>query len=609
MTACWWRVLYVWALVLVMAVLGGCNRAGEPPKPDPIPPGDYSYAGDLAAHRVAALMDQYHMPGAAAALIADQEIVWQGNFGLADIASATPVTGDTIFKMWSLAKPLTALEIMRLVEEGRVDLDAPLSTYIPAFTIHSRFPANEYITIRHLLTHRSGLSRSGCVRPDWHYGPDALAWAAASFQDCTLAYPTGARYKYSNVGYDLLGYIIQDQRGQPFPVYMANRLLAPLDMTDSSFWSSDLFGVGQLDRARIATGYAYDEGEHHPYQQMDNAKIPSGNLYATIGDLANFVRFFFRGGQAAGEHLIAADTLRAMAVDQVSRPADPQPMGLGWKIGPPVGSERVVWHDGGPTEGTGSLLAMLPEQKLGVILLANSTAFEGSVALPLAVELLQTMAETAGAPPAVEEAAPAVVPVEPALLQTYAGDYAIMGQIMAVDLAGDHLQANQVGFTFDLLPIAANRFKIDHWLLRLGLARFLSLPAVLEKTEVEFQPASDLGDDVLIFDFGGMAYEIGVRYPDLADIPPAWEGMVGMYDRFERLPSGEAGTQRLGGAEIALVDGRLTMSSPLGPILPLDEETLIILSGGFTGETIRRDPQSGTLAHQGFIYRPTGDRP
>ena len=287
MTARRHRVLNVWALVLAMAVLGGCNRAAEPPKPDPIPAGDYTYAGDLAAHRVEALMQQYHMPGAAAALIDDQEIVWQGDFGLAEIASETPVTNDTIFKLWSLAKPFTALEIMRLAEEGLVDLDAPISTYIPEFTIQSRFPTNEAITIRHILAHRSGLPRNGCVRPDWHFGADALEQAAASVKDCTLAYPTGARYKYSNVGYGLLGYIIQDQRGQPFPVAMASRLLAPLGMADSSFWSSDLFGVGQLDRARIATGYEYYEGEHYSYEQVDDAKIPSSNLYATIGDLAN----------------------------------------------------------------------------------------------------------------------------------------------------------------------------------------------------------------------------------------------------------------------------------------------------------------------------------
>jgi CubicO group peptidase (beta-lactamase class C family) len=609
MTAYWQRVLHIGALMLVMALFGGCNRAGEPLKPDPIPVGDFTYAGDLAAQRLEALMEQYHMPGAAAALIVDQEIVWQGHFGLAEIASATAVSEATIFKLWSLAKPLTAVEMMRLVEEGRVDLDAPINTYIPDFSIQSRFPSNEAITIRHILAHRSGISRNGCARPDWYFGPDALEWAASSLKDCTLAYPTGTRYKYSNVSYGLLGYIIQDQRGQPFPVAMFERLLAPLEMTDSSFWTSDLFDVGQLDKTRIATGYAYNEGEQYPYEQVDFAMVPSSNLYATIGDLANFVRFFLRGGEAGGEQLIAKETLRAMAVDQYSRPGDPQPMGLGWKIGPQIGPERVVWHDGGPSEGIGSLIAMLPEQKLGVILLANSTAFAGSVALPLALELLQTMAETAGGAPAVEAAAPEVVTVEPAVLQSYAGDYAIMGQMMAVDGAGDHLKANLGGFTFDLLPIAENRFKIDHWLLRLGAARFLPLPAGFEQTEIMFQPASDVGDDVAIFDFGGMAYEIGVRYPDLAEIPPAWEAMAGLYDRYEQLESGEAGAERLGGAEITVADGRLHMSDPMGPILPLDERTLIILSGPFAGETIGRDPQSGVLTHQYFVYQPAGDGP
>ncbi len=497
---------------------------------------------------------------------------------------------------------------MRLVEEGLVDLDAPISTYIPDFTIQSRFPTNEVITIRHILAHRSGLPRNGCVRPDWHFGADALGLAVASVKNCTLAYPTGARYKYSNLGYGLLGYIIQDQRGQPFPVVMDSEILAPLGMVDSSFWSSNLFGVGQLDRARIATGYEYYEREQYAYEQADDAKIPSSNLYATIGDLANFVRFFFRGWEVAGEQLIAEGTLKAMAVDQFSRNADPQPMGLGWKIGPQIGAERVVWHDGGASEGTGSLVAMLPNRKLGVILLANSTAFEGSMSLPIALELLQAMVETTGVPAAVEEAAPEPVSVEPAVLQAYEGDYAIMGQIMKVDLAGDHLKGNLGGFTVDLIPIAENRFKIDHLLLRLGLGRFLQLPAVLDKTEVVFEPASELGDDVAIFDFGGMAYEIGVRYPDLAVLPWAWQDVVGEYDRFERLVNGQVGTERLGGAELALIDGRLVMSDPIGPILPLDEHALIILSGPFAGETIDRDPQSRSLAHQGFVYRPAGDR-
>ncbi len=465
----WKRLLLLLPVtILCLGVIGlyWLKRDPGPTKPQPIPIGDYTYVRALAGQRIAQLMKQRHILGAAVALIVDQQIIWQESFGLADHVHERAVTEDTIFKLWSLAKPFTALEMMRLVEEGLVDLDAPIDQYVPNLALQSRFPDGEPITIRHILAHRSGLPRNNCIHGnEWHMGLDATERLAGSLKNCFLTSPTGTRYKYSNVGYDALGYIIQEKRGKIFPPYMVEQLLRPTGMSDSAFWSTDLPTASE-----IALGYEYYKGDYFPYEQFDIANIPSGNLYGTVGDLASFVRFIFRQGEANGEQLINPETLDMMFEDQYSRPADPQPMGLGWKIANVLESEKMVWHDGGPTEGIGSLVAMLPEKKMGVVLLANSTTFEGAVSVPLAAELLEAMLETEYGLVAVgEKPLDNTFLIEAATLEQYQGSYAAFEQIMQVSLNGDQLRGSIQGMSFDLVPVAENRLKVSHWLLKLGL--------------------------------------------------------------------------------------------------------------------------------------------
>ncbi|MGB3717817.1 MAG: serine hydrolase domain-containing protein, partial [Candidatus Promineifilaceae bacterium] len=192
------------------------------------------------------------------------------------------------------------------------------------------------------------------------------------------------------------------------------------------------------------------------------ARVPSGNLYGTAGDLANLIRFIFRGGEVNGDHIISPVTLASMFEEQYSHSADPQRMGLGWKIGLVSESEKMVWHDGGPSEGIGSLVAFLPDRKLGLVLLANSTSFDGSVSAPLAIELLEAMLETVYGLVGTEEDPPDLYPVELAVLQDYQGSYAAFGEIMEVVSDGDRLKASIQGMSFDLVPIAENRFRPNH---------------------------------------------------------------------------------------------------------------------------------------------------
>lgn len=586
-------------LLLGAAAAVWLARSIGPRKPTSIPLGDYSYARDFARRRVEHVMRQRHIPGAAAVMIDDQEIVWQASFGLADVEQETPVTADTVFKLWSLAKPFTATELMRLVEEGQLDLDAPLDEYVPGFSIHSRFPGGEAITLRHILAHRSGLPRNACQYDfGWETGPEATERLATALEGCFLAYPTGERYKYSNIGYVTLGTIIQDLAGRAFPPHMRDQLLLPIGMTSSAFYSTDLPPGSEL-----ALGYEYFEGEYYPTEQQDIGNISSGNLYATSGDLATFVKFFFRGGEVEGRQLISPETLNAMTEDQYSRPTDPQLMGLGWKLGQVADSELLVWHDGGPAEGIGSLIAMLPERKLGVVLLGNATTFEGSVSLPIAVEMLEVMLETRHGLAAPQEEPLRAVSIEPSVLEEYAGDYAAFGDILEVSADGERLKGSIQGMSFDLVPIAENRFRISHWLFTLGLADLLQLPEGLDELEISFQAGEGAMGDNMIVNFGDVNHEVYPRVPPLPE-EGSWQALPGKYELYARLPSGQPGPERLGERDITLEGGHLYLSGIGGPILPIDDNTLVILGGPFHGETIAREPESGNLAFQGLVFKP-----
>ena len=600
------KVIFVSALILLVLVsivtFWGWQRTA-PKKPDPIPPGDYSYTVDYAEYRIHQLIKRHHLPSVAVALIDDQDTVWQEAFGLANIEKEIPATVDTVYKLWSVSKVFTAIETMRLVEEGLVDLDAPIQDYLPDFSIQSRFLDSEPITIRSILSHHSGLPRNECHSMRYiPEGRNVLGELVESMKDCQMAFPVGYRYKYTNIGPDILGYIIQDLRGESFPQYMKENLLTPIGMDNSAFISTGI--PAQKD---VALGYEYYEGEYYPYEQRDITSLPSGNLYSTIEDMSDFTKFVFRGGEAAKEQIINPETLKLMFEVQFSSQRDPQPMGLGWKTARVLGSERMIWHDGGPGEGIGSLVALLPERNLGVVLFANEVSFEGSVSVSLAVEILELMLETKYGviPPEDETPGPIDNDIDWSLLDNYVGKYIAFGEVMDVSLSGGKLKGRIQGMTFDLVPVDQTKFLLSHWLLNFGLADLLQLPMDLRELEIEFLEGDETGNDVMIINISDIFYEICPRYPEITGIPALWEVLAGEYELVVRLSSGNAGNEIIGRNEIQIEDGVLKMSGVVGPLKPINETEIIILSGPFAGETMVYEPGTGFIYHQSIVYKPT----
>ena len=595
-------ILVALSIVIVLCIVFGIGLiyllGNHPKKLAVISQDDYSFTIEYAQYRVQRAMKQYDLPSVAIALVDDQNVIWQETYGLANIEEEIFAAPDTVYKMYSVAKAFTAIEIMRLVEEGLVDLDAPITEYLPDFSIQSRFPENDPITVRAILAHHAGLPRNGCAHVTWYGGGDIMDELAASLANCQMVYPVGERYKYTNIGSNVLAAIIQNVRGKPFPYHMEEDLLAPIGMANSAFLISDLPAGHDL-----ALGYEYYEGDYYPIEQGDNVMLASGNLYSTLTDMAAFAQFILRTGEAGGMQIIRPATLNQMYADQYSRPEDPQPMGLGWKTAQVFGTERLVWHDGGASEGVGSLVALLPERKLGVVLFANGSSFEGSVSVFLALDILAQMMEAKYGIIPSQTLPPEPIETDPNLLAEYTGKYIVWGQALDVSLKGEQLQLDFQGIKLNLVPTSPTKFRVDHWLLRLPLEKFLLLPfetGALREMEVEFQ----VGDSaVMMLNFSGVSYEICPKYPENAAIPPLWKELAGEYDLLYRLPTGSRGGEVFGHDSIQIEDGVLTMPGVIGPILPISESEIVILSGSFAGETMVYNPDTGTIYHQWVVYK------
>lgn len=181
-------------------------------RPVDIPPDDYSVVIKYTELALSRAMRTHKIPGIAVALIDGQNIIYENGFGVADLETKTPITIDTIFNAGSVAKLFTGIEIMRMYEQGLIDIDAPVSQYLPDFSIKSTWSesAADIITIRDILNHRSGLPRgSGLLGWHWDARPEVMSAQVESAAELYQAYPAGHWYKYSNFGYNILGRIIE----------------------------------------------------------------------------------------------------------------------------------------------------------------------------------------------------------------------------------------------------------------------------------------------------------------------------------------------------------------------------------------------------------------
>lgn len=295
--------------------------------------------------------EQKDLAAVSIALVDGEGVVWAAGFG--EESPGVPATAETVYRVGSVSKLFTDIAIMQLAEAGELDIDAPVRRYLPEFA-----PAgvgDAPITLRQLMSHRSGLVREP---PAGHYFDDSgatLAATVASLSGVPLVYEPGTRTKYSNAGVAVAGYVLEATQGEPFAQYVKHALLQPLGMDNTAF-APDPMVVAKLARAYM---WGFDR-DRFDAPQFELGMAPAGSMYSTVLDLARFMDAMFRRGEGENAPILEAETLESMW-----EPQEETGYGLGFRLAERFG-ERWLGH-GGAIYGFSTQLAFLPDAGLGVV--------------------------------------------------------------------------------------------------------------------------------------------------------------------------------------------------------------------------------------------------
>ncbi len=307
------------------------------------------------------VMKQKNILGSSVALVDNGKVLWSEGFGYTDWDRKTPVTADTPFSIQSMSKVFTATAVMLAVQEGLVDLDTPISEYLPNFQINSVFESNpaEKITLRHLLSHTAGFTHEAPLGNNYNSNVVSFEDHVASIQQTWLKFPVGEGYGYSNLGIDLAAYILQVRSGMPFTQYVQQKLLDPLGMVNSTY---------NLEAIKNNPGKAVGQASILTKWPLCPL-LGSGGLYSTANDIARYIQFLSNAGKVDGNQLLDNAMLETMGTAQYSASAKAK-YGLG--IGIDRAFNTLILYHGGGGFGFGSLLVWYPELKLGLVWLTNS---------------------------------------------------------------------------------------------------------------------------------------------------------------------------------------------------------------------------------------------
>jgi len=410
-----WRVrsAAIVAALVICPVAGGPAMAQSVPRPVTIGP-DATYEPVVRA--LSAFIERERkakgIRALSIALVDDQRTVWSAGFGEEDPAMHRAADANTVYRVGSVSKLFTDIGVMQLVEQGAVDLDAPVQRYLPDFA--PRNPSGRAITLRQLMSHFSGLVREPSAG---HYFDDSgtsLAATVASLNGTSLVYPPETRRKYSNAGIAVVGYLLERQGSQPFAAYLKSNVLQRLGLQSSAFEPEPAL-VARLAKGEMWT--LHQRSFEAPTFQLGMS--PAGSMYSTMPDLARFMSVLFAGGRGAGGDVVRRETLESMWRPQFARAGAKEGAGLGFQVSQYEG-KRMVSH-GGAIYGFATELAALPDEKLGV---AVSASKDGMNALTtrIAEEALRLMlANRQGRPlPRIEATAEPSLASARAMAGTYA---------------------------------------------------------------------------------------------------------------------------------------------------------------------------------------------
>ncbi len=511
------RTTILLAVSAVTLLLASC--AGAPQKPPARVPSDYAYTREYVSWMIAKEMRKHDVQGVSIALVDDQQVVWAEGFGFADVLRQIPADPDTVYQVGSISKLFTVTSAMQLAEQGRLELDQSVQTYLPGFAIADRLAQPVPITIRQLMTHHAGLPRD-LLKGMWTAEPEPFTHVLDHLQGEYQVYPPDTVFSYSNVGMTLLGHVVQQVAGRDFVPHLEASLLQPLGMTSAY--------VAPTIRGRAHDSKGYRKGRDTPVTPLRD--LPAGGLHASVADLSKFMMMVFADGRAKDRQIVQRETLREMMrPHNADVPLDLDfRVGLGWLLS---GLGDINIHNAGPivhhAGGTllfHSQLILLPEHTLGVVVLGNSASAR-AVVDRVAVETLKLAleAKTGIAQPPHTEWAATKSALSEDTLPRFEGQYTTMLGAAEITRDGHRLQANVLGRTFALAPYDEGWFGLRYRLF--GLIP-ISL-GELDRYAVRRESLS--GREVLVASDGDSRMLVGERVVPKA-IPEVWQRRVGRYE-------------------------------------------------------------------------------
>lgn len=496
-------------VALLIVTLSACSTT--PLKPVSQTRGDYSYTKEYISWLIEQEMKDAEVIGLSIALVDDQGIVWAHGFGYADKQANIKATPDTVYNAGSISKIFTSTAAMQLAEQGKLDIDQPLRKYLPEFSIKSRFGDTNTITPRNIMTHHSGLP---C---NWLQGmivrhPGPFTDVVTAVKDEYMAYPTGYIFSYSNLGMTLLGATIDRLDGVGYTHYMDTHLLNPLGMTHSEFSFS-------------TSSKSYDNGKE--VEAIPMRDLPASGLNSSVNDIAHFMQMVLADGRYNGRQILKAESLHEMfKVQNENVPMDfDSKVGLGWMLNSvDVLRAGTVASHGGLTMNFHTLMAVLPEHKLGVVVMSNSTTAQSVVAkvsaetLKLALEAKLGIKQPAKVIKEVND-----VPLTPDDVDTYEGYFDTLIGLVKVSGKINDLHTELMGQELELIPH-------DDKELGLRLKLFGFIPVKIDALEnVSLSLHKIDGRDVLALKSNGQSILIGEKLAPTT-IPQSMLDYIGDYE-------------------------------------------------------------------------------
>jgi CubicO group peptidase (beta-lactamase class C family) len=310
------------------------------------------------------LMNEIPVPGAAVAIVSRDSILWIGTFGFANVETGERVTENTHFCIGSCTKSFTGLAFLRLLDEGRIDLQTPVSEIAPEIVIDNPWEDTHPVRVIHLLEHTAGFDDA---HPNWIYteGP-VLSLKHALEKKAHLRrvrWPPGTRFSYSSVGFTLAGYILEKASGQRYEEYLKQALLEPIGMTTSTIGSSEEC------RQRLAVGY---DRNSKPFPVWYDYDEPAGAMNSSIREMALFIQFMLNRGAVDNTQIISADSFERIGKPTTTLAAQAGlKSGYSFGIGTSYRSGAKWYSHGGAVPGFLAEYAYCPNAELGYVVLQN----------------------------------------------------------------------------------------------------------------------------------------------------------------------------------------------------------------------------------------------